>query len=215
MEVNRMVRENEVKSYKWVSLKENPPKNAVLYVLDPKTRDVELFITDKFGNPQLVKTYVDIADYVKVTSNNAILVENNQLFVKKYKSGDDFIQIEESANKYEITLNEGKVELKENKQNNLTPDGTGTKYPTVDAVNEGLQEIKTEILSEVSGDKHFVYEQINPSAVWLITHNLNKRVSVTVVDTANTVVMGQVSINNGNVVQVEFNFPFSGYAYIN
>lgn len=30
-------------------------------------------------------------------------------------------------------------ELKDNKQNSLAPDGTGTKFPTVDAVNEGLQ----------------------------------------------------------------------------
>ena len=29
-------------------------------------------------------------------------------------------------------------ELKANKQNNLTTDGTGTKFPTVDAVNAGL-----------------------------------------------------------------------------
>lgn len=210
-----MVKENEVKSYKWVSLKENPPKNAVLYVLDPKTRDVELFITDKFGNPQLVKTYVEISNYVKVGASNAIIVENNQLFVKKYKSGDEFINIEESPNKYEITLNEGKVELRENKQNSLTPDGTGNKYPTVDAVNEGLDSLKEEILTNVSGDKHFTYEQVNPNSIWEISHNLNKRVSVTVVDTANTVVMGQITINNGNYVRVEFNFPFSGYAYIN
>lgn len=130
--------DNDVKSYKWVKLKNDPPKNSVLYVLDPETGDVELFITDKNGNPKPVKTEasVNIGDYVKTNSNNIIKVEQNKIFVKKTIAGDSFINIEETNTNYILTLNQGTIEFITNKQNNLTPDGTGTKYPTVDAVNE-------------------------------------------------------------------------------
>lgn len=203
------LKENEVKSYKWVSLQPNPPKNAVLYVLDPLTKEVELFVTDRNGVPKPVKSAVDIniAEYVKLGSDNAIIVNNNQLFVKKYVSGDDYIEITETSNNYEIKLVDDKLELVDNKQNSLDPDGTGTKYPTVDAVNEAL--------ANATGDKNFVYEQTTPALIWEIQHPLQKNVSVTVTDSAGTVIAGQVTINNGNLVTIEFNIPFWGYAYLN
>lgn len=136
--------DNEVKSYKWVKLKENPPKNAVLYVLDPVTKEIELFITDKNGVPRNISTVVssiNISDYVASNPNNEIQVQNNQLYVKKYNSGDEYINIVSTPIDYKITLNTGKLELLENKQDDLTHDGTGTKYPTVDAINEALSQI--------------------------------------------------------------------------
>ena len=136
--------DNEVKSYKWVKLKESPPKNAVLYVLDPVTKEIELFITDKNGVPRTVSTVtssININDYVASNPNNEIQAQNNQLYVKKYNSGDEYINIVSTPIDYKVTLNTGKLELLENKQDDLTHDGTGTKYPTVDAINEALSQI--------------------------------------------------------------------------
>lgn len=65
------------------------------------------------------------------------------------------------------------------------------------------------------GDKTFPYEQINPSAIWVIPHNLNKKVSVTIQDTAGSEVEGEIVENDGTKVIIEFNFPFSGFAYLN
>lgn len=65
------------------------------------------------------------------------------------------------------------------------------------------------------GDKHFTYEQTSPSAIWLIDHPLNKKVSVTVTDSANTVVEGQITINDGVKVVITFNAPFTGTAILN
>ena len=101
-----------------------------------------------------------------------------------------------------------------NKQNDLNPDGTGTKYPTVDAVNEVIQQVRQEI-GEAGGDKNFVYDQPTPSSVWVIRHGLGKKVNVTIVDSANTVVIGQVTINDGNMVRIEFNASFTGQAILN
>lgn len=208
--------DKDVKSYKWLKLKQDPPKNAVLYVLDPETGDVELFITDKNGNPKPVKTEasVNIGDYVKTDSNNIIKVEQNKIFVKKTVSGDDFINIQETNSNYILTLNKGTIEFKENKQNNLNPDGTGTKYPTVDAVNEKFEEV-IELIDDVSGDKNFVYEQTIPSKVWEFPHPLNKKPSVQITDSAGTVIEGNIIINDGVNIKIEFNISFWGYAILN
>lgn len=210
--------EREVKSYKWGSLKQAPPKNAVIYVLDPETQSVEAYITDRFGNPVPLKSSrnskIKISDYVEVNSNNDIIVNNNKLFVRKYVSGDDFIIIEESQNEYKIKLNDNKLELLSNKQDDLTYDGTGTKYPTIDAVNRGLQDIRDEIVIQ-GNDKNYVYEQITPSDEWVAYHNLNKKVTPIVTDSAGTVVEGQVIVNDGLKVIVKFNHPFTGYLICN
>jgi hypothetical protein len=66
-----------------------------------------------------------------------------------------------------------------------------------------------------SSDKHFVYLQNTPSSSWVITHNLNKRPSVVVVDSAESVVVGEVEYNSDNQVTLTFAGAFSGKAYFN
>lgn len=65
------------------------------------------------------------------------------------------------------------------------------------------------------GDAHFVYNQTTPEAVWEITHNLGKKPSVTVVDSADSVVMGEVEYTSLNSVRLTFVGAFSGKAYFN
>jgi|TARA_R110001592_G_scaffold84126_1_gene248902 hypothetical protein len=64
-------------------------------------------------------------------------------------------------------------------------------------------------------DKHFVHDQANASAVWTIEHGLNKFPSVSVVDTAGTVIIGQVDYSNINRVTLTFASSFAGKAYFN
>ncbi len=61
----------------------------------------------------------------------------------------------------------------------------------------------------------FVYEQGEASDIWEITHNMDKYPSVTVVDSANTVVIGHVTYNDRNQLTVRFNGTFKGKAYLN
>ena len=53
------------------------------------------------------------------------------------------------------------------------------------------------------------------SAVWTITHNLGKFPSVTIVDTSNIVVVGQVDYLSSNIVQITFSQPLDGCAFLN
>lgn len=65
------------------------------------------------------------------------------------------------------------------------------------------------------GDLYFTYEQLTPSAQWDIQHNLNKRPSVSIVDSANTEVVGEIIYLDNNNVRLIFAAAFSGKVYFN
>jgi hypothetical protein len=66
-----------------------------------------------------------------------------------------------------------------------------------------------------SGDKHFTYTRLSASNTWTITHNLDKFPSVSVVDSGNNVVIGDIQYTNTNELTITFNASFSGKAYLN
>lgn len=66
-----------------------------------------------------------------------------------------------------------------------------------------------------SNDKHFRFTQSMPSTVWSINHLLNKFPSASVVDTAGTLVQGDVHYIDNNNLTITFNASFSGEAYLN
>lgn len=61
----------------------------------------------------------------------------------------------------------------------------------------------------------FTYNQTTASNTWSITHNMGKRPSVTVVNSAGQSVIGEVSYINVNQLTVQFKNPFKGKAYLN
>ncbi len=64
-------------------------------------------------------------------------------------------------------------------------------------------------------DKTFEYTQVSPSTTWNIQHNLNKFPSITVIDTLDTVVIGQYAYIDNNNVTLTFSAGFAGKAYLN
>lgn len=64
-------------------------------------------------------------------------------------------------------------------------------------------------------DDTFVYEQGIASDVWVITHNLNKYPSITLVDSAGTVFKAKEEYNSANQVTVYLNGATTGKAYLN
>jgi hypothetical protein len=60
----------------------------------------------------------------------------------------------------------------------------------------------------------FVFVQQQASDEWLIDHELGGRPSVTVVDSASTAVIGEVSYISDSRVIARFTSPFSGFAYL-
>lgn len=61
----------------------------------------------------------------------------------------------------------------------------------------------------------FVFNQKVASANWHIEHNLNKFPSVTVVDSANNIVVGEVTYIDKGTLEIAFSGAFSGACYLN
>lgn len=59
-----------------------------------------------------------------------------------------------------------------------------------------------------------VWDQAVSSATWVIPHNLGFHPNVTVVDTANSTVEGQISYDSVNQITLTFSASFSGSAYL-
>jgi hypothetical protein len=59
-----------------------------------------------------------------------------------------------------------------------------------------------------------VHTQATPSTTWTINHSLGGYPSVSVVDSARTVVFGEVTYQSTTQVVVNFSTAFSGYAYL-
>ena len=64
-------------------------------------------------------------------------------------------------------------------------------------------------------DKSYVFVQGVPATTWTIQHDLQKFPSITVIDTADTVVIGQYTYINNNNVTLTFSAGFAGKAYLN
>lgn len=64
-------------------------------------------------------------------------------------------------------------------------------------------------------DKNFIYTKGTPDKIWDITHNLGKYPSVTIVDSAGSVVVGDITYVSENNLKVTFSAAFGGTAYLN
>ena len=64
-------------------------------------------------------------------------------------------------------------------------------------------------------DKHHTFVQNSASASWAITHNLGKKPSVTIVDSADTLLHGQVDYVDNDNLTITLSAPTSGKAYLN
>jgi hypothetical protein len=65
-----------------------------------------------------------------------------------------------------------------------------------------------------SNTRRFIFSQDSPSTIWVIPHSLAGNPSVTIVDSSNTVVVGEVRYDSSSQVTVLFSAPFSGKAYL-
>lgn len=81
-------------------------------------------------------------------------------------------------------------------------------------LDEGHTGTPEEFLSWLRSDS-FVHNQLIAEASWTVTHNLGKYPSVTVVDSAENWVIGDVTYINENRLVITFSGAFSGKAYLN
>ena len=88
-------------------------------------------------------------------------------------------------------------------------------------IGDGLHTINelpfaiTDISDSIDEDKTYVHSQKIASDTWYVKHNLNKFPSVSVVDSANTLVGCDRDYINENELVVRSKAPFSGTCYCN
>lgn len=61
----------------------------------------------------------------------------------------------------------------------------------------------------------FVHTQIEATKEWIISHSLDKYPAVAVVDSAGSIVIGEVDYISKSIVRLRFTAEFSGKAYLN
>ena len=87
--------------------------------------------------------------------------------------------------------------------------------PNTVIINQDAQNQVVVRLGGAAGNtRRHVHTQSSPATTWVINHTLGGKPSVTVVDSADTMVVGEVTYNSNSQVTVEFTAAFSGYAYL-
>jgi len=71
------------------------------------------------------------------------------------------------------------------------------------------------IAANTNTDKTYRHVQSVSSDTWTINHDLNKYPSVTVQDSAGSVVIGELTYNSKNTITLTFSGAFSGEAHLN
>lgn len=142
----------------------------------------------KFG---MVPQYFSATDWVSNSGNYQLSYQYDVVSAVYKKNGDNY----ELMTNIDIITGNGTVTI----VSNTTFDGYALLVNSAE---------KTE-------DKTFVFEQGVVSDTWQITHNLNKKPSVTVVDTADNVIYPAVQYINDNSCVVKFNAATKGKAYLN
>lgn len=80
--------------------------------------------------------------------------------------------------------------------------------------NDGIVTL-SDITDVTISDRFEQYTQAIASSEWIIDHNLEKYPSVTVVDSAGTIIVGEVTYLSLNSLKITFQAPFAGKAYLN
>lgn len=72
----------------------------------------------------------------------------------------------------------------------------------------------TALTTATLNNERHIHTQASPSVSWTITHALGGRPSVMIVDSAGTVVIGEIVYDSDTQITVNFTAPFSGFAYL-
>lgn len=72
----------------------------------------------------------------------------------------------------------------------------------------------TAVTTVTQQNERYVHIQSTPSTVWTINHSLGGHPSVTIVDSSDTMVIGEVTYVSDTQISVSFSAAFSGYAYL-
>jgi hypothetical protein len=56
----------------------------------------------------------------------------------------------------------------------------------------------------LQGDKHYVHVQSSPATIWTYTHNMGKKPSITIIDSAGSQILAKITYVDSNNVEIDF-----------
>lgn len=129
-------------------------------------------------------------------------------YTKMSYDDKNYIKLEE--NKFKLVLDGEEITFEPGSFNNYNE---LTNKPQINGIT--LQGNLTAEDLNINEDKNFVYTQNTASDTWTIQHNLNKYPSVTVIDSSNSVVDGDITYIDTNNLTIKFKGGFKGKATLN
>lgn len=98
---------------------------------------------------------------------------------------------------------------------NQTEKVAGRMHMATDTGKIFFDKSSTERVLVAQKDSNFIFNQIVPSSLWSITHNLNKLPNITIIDSAGSEVKGEIEYVDNNNIILHFSSEFSGKAILN
>lgn len=153
------------------------------------------------------------ADDIKAGDNITLVKDGNEITINA--SGGSQVNLIDNLN----TTTSGQGALDAHQGNvlkgmipNVVDDVTSTSTTAALSANQGY--VLNNLINEKQ-DKNFYFTQTTASDTWVITHNLNKYPSATVIDSAGTEVVGNITYNSLNQITITFSGAFKGSATLN
>ena len=86
---------------------------------------------------------------------------------------------------------------------------------TIYILKDGVGNVNWKVMNSGSSSTGYTHIQSEAASVWLVQHDLGKKPSITVVDSADSVVYGEIQYIDENRVLITFASAFKGKAYCN
>lgn len=175
----------------------------------PSIENGYLYWTNEYGLPNPEPVYIKGTDGSSIVS---VIINDQNHFIITLDTGEDFdcgeVNLPQILSKQDITElpevgNPNAIYILEDK----SIWRWNAKLSSYECISESSERLPS--------DKHYMHRQDSASATWIINHNLDKYPSVSVVDSAGNVVVGEIAYNNTNQLTVKFTAAFSGKAYLN
>ena len=204
----------------------SPATGSVTFIATETMRDT---LTNESISPIEIVAVLDETGYISVNlaaTNGDFITPHGVTYEVTERINDS------NENKYFIAINkdavDGAVDLADlvpNIQTVITQNYATKEYvdsltltgassiefePTEDILSTNVQDA----IVEVRFKSKFVYEQPSASTIWHITHNLMFFPNITVVDSGENFVIGDVQYIDENNLTVTFAHSFAGKAYL-
>lgn len=154
-----------------------------------------------------------LSEYDYVVNTESTVLNNNLEYERDWNIGD-LVTVKSNFSKNNLRV----TEVREIYEGKLTVEiVVGTVEGNVlERINNNISNMQNETSTgDRGGDRSYTFNQISPKELWKIPHGLGKFPSVTITDSAGSVVLGEINHIDKNNVELDFTAAFSGIAYLN